>query len=243
MKKKILAIVLSMALATACLTACSESSSTVETSKTESSSKAETTTTSSTAADSSSQTEATTTTTAETTPADSSSQSSREAAGSISRGSYSVAVSNIDGFSQWEFDSGETEDGPYTDARAVTQYYSCSAELYTTDECESMYEQLTRGNAPHGTFVYKGKTVKYMMRYLSDDPKRFDYIKYFIPAMDGYTVEISVRTGGQYQKENYKEVNNDNDHERQHWIRDNSVYDSVSDNPEDYTFIIDYFDL
>lgn len=74
MKKKFLAAIVAMTMAVACMTACSESSSTAETSKTESSSKAETTTS---AADASSQTE-TTTTTAETTTTEQTTTSKEE---------------------------------------------------------------------------------------------------------------------------------------------------------------------
>ena len=64
MKKKLLTMLLALTLSVSCLTACGDSSSKTDASKTESSSMAETTTSE---ADSSSQTETTTMKTAETT--------------------------------------------------------------------------------------------------------------------------------------------------------------------------------
>lgn len=163
--------------------------------------------------------------------------------GQISLGETILDVKEIDGFSDWEFDSYDNDDEygvrDYLE-KASSELYDIEMEIVPEEEADEFVGRAAAYGEDFGRVDYNGDKIVYY-RHSSNYTAQaglFDYIVMYKADPNGYSIRIQVSCGGRYASD--YEYSGDGEDDFPKWILENKdSYSSLSTSPESYCFLFD----
>lgn len=157
----------------------------------------------------------------------------------ISYADQTAKVHKLDGLTNWNT-------GEFTRSKEQAHYvycysplFYCCFNIYDENKARKLIENNKLDGMKTGTIENNGKTVSYSIGYVLEDEKIFDRMTLHLPVGNGYVKEIGVSAGGTIKRKNKEKDESDADYFRKNLEK----YSALSDDPEDYLYLFEAFDV
>lgn len=145
-----------------------------------------------------------------------------------------LKLHKLEGMDDWIMNKGSKKDSYYSELYIHTEHLDVGYTIMNTENVP--YEEYDSSTMPHGKLKYKDRTVTYIVTSCPELEKimLFSRLMMYIDLPDNKTLFLSVSPGGKvrYKENLYKDF--------EKWVVDHAdMYDSLSNNPEDYLFLFD----